>query len=70
MIILVLTAFGLIAWLQISWLAGQREKKDIVLYCIFLFIGFSLMMLYTLGVKIPNPVRGIRGLLDILKIHY
>ena len=70
MIILIIIAFGLIAVLQIPYMVRNRQKKELAFYILFLSFGFVLTILYALGVEIPNPVTGIKGLLDTLNIHY
>jgi len=70
LIILIVLAFGLIAVLQIPFLVRNKQKKELIFYTIFLFIGFSMAMLYALGVKLPNPVTGIKDMLDMINVHY
>lgn len=70
MIILVVLAFALIASLQMPKLIKQKSWKELAAFCIFLGIAFVLNILLVTGVKIPNPMMGIKNILDAIKLHY
>lgn len=39
----------------------QRPKKENIIYCVLLFIGFGVLVLFSLNVKVPGPSELIRS---------
>lgn len=70
MIILVILVYMSIAFFQIPKLIKKEYQRDLNAFCFFYLIAFALSILYTLGVKILSPMKGIHYILDILHLHY
>lgn len=70
MALLIIAFFGLAASFEIPRLVRSKRKKELVWYCIFSLIGFTLCMLLNANVKIPGPIKLIMELLDKINLHY
>ncbi len=70
MALLIIIAFALIAVFQIPRLLREKRIKELVWFCIFSLIGFSLFMALNAGVKIPSPIKQIMNFLDMVGLHY
>lgn len=70
MVLLIIIFFGLTASVEVPKLARAQRKKELVWFCIFSLIGFTLCMLLNAGVKIPGPVKLIMDWLDNIGLHY
>ncbi|KJS82059.1 MAG: hypothetical protein JM58_15910 [Peptococcaceae bacterium BICA1-8] len=64
--ILILTFSG-IAFIQVPVLIKKRQWGELTVIFILLAIGFTLSLLQTIGVKVPDPNKGIEFL--IKQIH-
>ena len=54
-----------IAVIEVSRLLGKKRGREIVLALVLLGIGFTLSVLQILGVKVPNPNKGIEFLIKL-----
>lgn len=70
MVILVIIVFVLIAAFQAPRLIKAKQYKEMVVFGIFLLIGFALNLMLTLGVPIPNPTEGIKSILNAIGLHF
>jgi len=70
MVILVILAFTIIAGVQIPLLVKKKYIKELIAFCIFLFFGFMLMLLLTLGVELPSPNDTIMWLFDLMNWRF
>lgn len=70
MIFLVIIAYAFIAFFHIPRLIKKEHWRDLVAFSLFFLIAFILSILYTLGIKIPSPMKGINHVLDLLHLHY
>ena len=59
--IFVLIGFALIAFFQIPGLVKKKEWRELVIFSIFLFVGFSLNLLMSFGIKLPSPAEGYKA---------
>lgn len=64
MIILLVVAFVLIAVLQGKNLIKRKKWKDLVVFSLFLIIGFIMCILKALGVSIADPIESIKKFID------
>ena len=44
----------------------NRPKKESVIYCLLLTIGFSVLLLFSLDVKVPGPSELIRSIVEAI----
>lgn len=44
----------------------KRPKKDSVVYCLLLAVGFIVLLLYSLDVNVPSPSKLIRSVVETL----
>lgn len=44
----------------------KRPKKEIVIYCLLLSVGFCILLLYSLDVKVPGPSEFIRSMVEAI----
>ncbi|MBE3519383.1 MAG: hypothetical protein IMW97_03660 [Firmicutes bacterium] len=58
-ILLLILAFAAIAAYEIPEIVRKREWKELVVFSVLLLIGFTVSFFQTIGVKVPNPVKGI-----------
>ncbi|MBO8169578.1 MAG: hypothetical protein H0Z35_10395 [Thermoanaerobacteraceae bacterium] len=62
MIILLIAAFIGIALFEAPGLVQRKYWRELTAFLLFLVAAFILALLQVLGVKIPNPVKGIEVL--------
>lgn len=53
----ILLATAVIVMFDVPSMVKNKQKKEIVIYSILLFIGVSFLILLAVGVKIPSPVE-------------
>ncbi len=70
MALLIIAFFGLTALMEIPRLARAKRIKELVWFCVFSAVGFTLLLLLCANVKIPGPIKLIMGWLDVLGLHY
>jgi hypothetical protein len=44
----------------------KRPKKESVIYCLLLAVGFCVLLLYSLDVKVPGPSEWIRSVVEAI----
>ncbi len=44
----------------------KRPKKESVVYCLLLCVGFIVLLLYSLGIKVSGPTEMIRNIVKIM----
>jgi len=52
--ILFVTAIVIMIDVPSMW--KNKQKKELIVYSVFLFIGVTFLILLAIGVKIPSPV--------------
>jgi hypothetical protein len=70
MMVLVILAFGSLAFFQVPRLIRARQKKELVWFCVFFLTGFALCIMLSAGVKITGPVKLVMDFLDAIGLHY
>ncbi|MCX7714329.1 MAG: hypothetical protein N2171_01155 [Clostridia bacterium] len=71
MIVLVIIAFALIAWLDVPKLINRKEWKDLIVFSIFYIFAFIIASLQAFKVEIPSPILGIQFFIEkILHLSY
>ena len=70
MAVLIIFAFGAVAFFQVPRLIRSQRKKEFVWFCIFFLIGFVLCMMLNAGVKIIGPIKLVMDFLDMIHLHY
>ena len=71
MIILLIIAFALIAFLDLPKLIKQKQWKDLAVFLFFFIFAFTVAFLHTIGIAIPSPIKGIQYVIkDILHLSY
>jgi len=58
-VFLLLSAFLGITLFEVPGLIQKRYWRELIAFFVFLSIAFILSFLLTIGVKIPNPTKGI-----------
>lgn len=56
---MLILAFAVIAAYEIPEIIRRREWKELVVFGVLLITGFTISLLQTIGVRVPNPVKGI-----------
>lgn len=62
--ILIIAAVMVIS--EVPPLVEQKQKKEVIIYSILLFLGIALSILVALGVTVPNPLDFISYVLKPL----
>ncbi len=57
--LLLILAFAAIAAYEIPEIIRRRQWKELVVFAVLLIVGFTMSLFQTIGVKVPNPVKGI-----------
>lgn len=71
MIFLLIIVFIGIALFEVPGLIRKKYWRELTVFSIFLLLAFILSLLQTIGVKIPNPTKGMQYLVkDILHLNY
>lgn len=71
MIIFLIIAFALIAFMDLPKLIKEKRKKDIIVFSSFFIFAFTIAFLQTIGVDIPSPIKGIQYIIkDVLHLSY
>lgn len=71
MIFLLITVFIGIILFEVPNLIRKKYWRELIVFAIFLLLAFIMTLLQTIGVKLPNPVKGIQYLIkDILHLNY
>lgn len=55
-IIGILLVTAVIAMIDAPTMWKNKQKKELVVYSLLLFIGVTLLILLAVGIKIPSPV--------------
>lgn len=53
MIILIVIFFGLVFFFYAPGLIHKKYWAELVLFCVFLFVGFGISILHSLGIPLP-----------------
>ncbi len=70
MTIALILAYTIVSFLQIRSLAAKKYWRDLVVFSFFMAASFTVSLLMSLGVQLPNPIEGIQGILEKLGLHY
>jgi len=71
MIFLLTITFVAIGLFEAPALVRNKHWRELTVFLVFFLLAFTLALLQTVGVKIPNPIKGVEHLIkDILKISY
>lgn len=63
-IVTVIVIYLIMGVIEIPPLYTKKEKKELVVYCMFFSIAFVMSLLLSLGVEIPNPTEGIKVIIE------
>jgi len=64
MFLLIILFYVIIGLLEIIPMIKRGERKETVVYCIFLSLSFILSLLLSLGVEIPSPAKSLEKVID------
>lgn len=71
MIFLLLSVFIGVILFEVPSLIRKKQWRELIVFSILLSIAFVMALLQTIGVKLPNPSKGIDFLVrDILHLNY
>ena len=71
MIFLLITAFIGIVLFEVPDLLRKKYWRELAFFSVFLFLGFILSLLQNIGVKLPDPNKGIQYFFkEILNLYY
>lgn len=57
--LIVVGLVGLTLALDLLPAVKKRPKKETVVYCLLLAVGFCVLLLYSLDIRVPGPSEGI-----------
>lgn len=66
MILALLLTFAGIAFYEVPGLIRQKRWRELSAFAVLLTVGFVLSLLQTIGVKVPNPTKGIESIIKYL----
>jgi len=66
MIVLLLIAFAVIAWLEVPGLVKKKMWRELVVFSIYLSVGMALSIPQVLGISPPNPGIAIESIYEPL----
>ena len=66
-VLIIILVFAGAALIDIPGLIKKKQWKELITASSLLFIGFVLSLLQVIGVKLPNPNKGITFLINFLK---
>lgn len=55
MVYLLIAAFLIIIVLEVPYMIRKKLKRELIVFSVLLFIGFTLAFLQIIKVKIPSP---------------
>lgn len=58
--------FLIIAWYEVPALLREQLYSELLVFALLMVLAFSLSCLQTLGVTLPNPVRGLERLSEVV----
>jgi len=70
MVILIIAIFVGIALMLLPRLYRERKIKELITTGALWVLGFVLTVLYIENVTIPSPITALKGLLDMINLHY
>lgn len=68
-IVTVVVIYLIIGVTEIPPLYMNKQKKELTVYCMFFSIAFAISLLLSLGVEIPNPIEGIKFIIESLGLE-
>ncbi|MCR4403630.1 MAG: hypothetical protein NUW12_12845 [Firmicutes bacterium] len=60
-VLLILAFVAIIAW-EMPGILRRKERGELALFIALVLIAFAVSFLQTIGVPVPNPVKGIEFL--------
>lgn len=54
-IVLIVFGFAIICYIEIPQLIERKYWKELVIFSVLLLLAFVLIILYAMGIKLPNP---------------
>ncbi|WHH58633.1 hypothetical protein QKW49_23025 [Petroclostridium sp. X23] len=71
MIFLLIMVFIGIALFEVPDLIRKKYRRELIVFSLFLLLAFTMAILQTIGVEIPNPSNGIAYVVkDLLGLNY
>ena len=71
MVFLLILVFIVIALIEIPSLIRKKYWRELVVFLFFLLFVFIMTLLQIIGIKLPNPVKGLEYLIkDVLHLSY
>lgn len=64
--LIVIIIFAIIGITEIVPLVRDKKKKEVAIYTIFFIAAFVLMLLYSVGVELPQISKGINAVIETL----
>lgn len=62
----VIIIFAIIGITEIVPLVRDKKNKELTIYSIFFIAAFILMLLYSIGVELPQISKGINAIIETL----
>lgn len=63
-IVTVIVIYLIIGVTEITPLYKNKQKKELIVYCVFFLGAFVMSLLLSLGVEIPEPTEGIKFIIE------
>lgn len=54
-IALIVLGFGIICYIEIPQLIERKYWKELAIFSAFLLLAFVLIVMHSIGIKLPNP---------------
>lgn len=70
-ILLLIMAFTGVMFLEVPALIRKKYWRELLVFMVFLSVGFILAFLQIIGIKIPSPLKAFTYLIrDLLHLNY
>lgn len=71
LILVLLLIFAVIIWFEVPSLIKKQMWGELIVFSVLIVLGMVMSIAQTLGIKLPNPTKGIelifKPLADLLK---
>ena len=64
-VVLILLGYLIVGFSEVAYLLIKQQKKEAIIYSIFMTGALVLSLLLAFGVKIPSPIEPIKNALSI-----
>ncbi len=71
MVSLLILVFIIIALIEIPGLIRKKYWRELIVFSFFLLLVFIMTLLQIMGIKLPNPVKGLEYLIkEVFHLSY